>query len=136
MKQHSDGRNVWRILVISFVLVLAWSCATTRPQVQSIRDFKDIAGKWEGLMTSKEAGAGAAPFTMIIKEDGTSDVVELNNPRFVNLFATHRTWELVGGKLQSKDGLNDVMTLYEKGGKRMLVVESDRFLMSCEPAKK
>ncbi len=87
-------------------------------------------------MTSKEGGYGATPFTMIIKEDGTSDIVELNNPRFLDLFAKYRTWELVGGKLQSKDGLNDAMTLYEKGGKRILVVETNQVRLSCEPAKK
>ena len=29
MKQHPDGCTVWRIFVISFVVALTWSCATT-----------------------------------------------------------------------------------------------------------
>jgi len=131
MKQHLDVSMTWRILIIFFVVVLACAFATLLP-AQSIRDlkevpirdFKDVAGKWEGKLSS--SGGWDSPITLIINEDGTGDSFVpkdsvmfgiSDNGRFPN------ERKVVDGKLSNRDkitGDTGFITLFEGGGKRVL----------------
>jgi hypothetical protein len=141
MKQHLDGRMDWRIYVISFVVALAFACATL-PPAQPIRDFKDIAGKWEGTVSS--AALGSSPMVLIIREDGTGESIVPQESKFFPYSDQGRFYlkhELVEGKIRVKNntsGETGIRTLQEKGGKRVLVYRSDDGYTTAEvePAQK
>ena len=148
MKQYLDGRMDWRIFIISFVVALACAWATLAPAqpippAQPIRDFKDIAGKWEGTICST-AGLGCSPIVTIIREDGTGEsIVPLDSWLFPysDKGRFYLTQELVEGKIRVKNktsGETGIRTLHEKGGKRVLVYRSDdgNNRAEFEPAQK
>jgi hypothetical protein len=138
MKQHPDGCMDWRIYVISFVVTLACACATipALPPTQPMRDFKDLAGKWEGTISS--AGFGSSPIVMIIREDGTGETIVPESSGFFPYSDQGRfyfTQEWVEGKIRVKNntsGETGIRTLQEKGGKRVLVYRSDDGLTMAE----
>ncbi len=137
MKQHCDGRNVWRILVISFVLALAWSCATV-PPAKPIGDVKEIAGKWEGTAFFEYGVSG--PTTLTIYEGGGC---ESTWPRFA-YFAGPLLPEVArySGRGSLSEGKfrfgNSTYTLHERGGKRVLIYTEPNSTTSAvlEPAQK
>ena len=135
MKQHPDGFMDWRIFVISFVVALAFAWATLAlaqpiPPAQPIRDFKDIAGKWEGTICTT-TGLGCSPIVTIIREDGTGESIVPQSSAFFPYSDQGRylvTRELVEGKIRVKNktsGETGITTLHEGGGKRVLVYISD-----------
>jgi hypothetical protein len=144
MKQQCDGWIDWRILSIFFVAGLAFACATL-PSPQSIRDFKDIAGKWEATSTPRDArqsgklGGGEAESPnvikslkswVIIREDGNNETILADGKRF------SWTGQLIGGKCRAPDG---VFTFYHGGsGTRILDFRSDDGWVSMQykPASK
>jgi len=142
MKQHPDEFIDWRIFVISLVVALACACATL-PRPQSIRDLKDIVGKWEGTIVSTSMSI-SSPIVMIIREDGTRESIVPQGSAFWDLSDQGRflgTWELVGGKIRTiskTSGETAIITLYEGGGKRVLVYRSDNGYTRAEytPAQK
>lgn len=145
MKQHFDGCIDWRIFIISFVVTLACACATLPPlpPAQPIRDFKDIAGKWEGTVYSMRLSA-SSPVTVIIREDGTGDTIYPQGSPFFPYSDQGHSFvkrELVEGKIRSQNttiGETGIMTLHEGGGKRVLFYKSDngQTKLVCEPAQK
>jgi hypothetical protein len=148
MKQYLDGRMDWRIFIISFVVALACAWATLAPAqpippAQPIRDFKDIAGKWEGTICST-AGLGCSPIVTIIREDGTGESIVPQSSAFFPYSEQGRylvTRELVEGKIRIKNktsGETGIATLHEGGGKRVLVYISDNGITRAEykPAQK
>ena len=142
MKQHPDGCIDWRIFVISFVVALAFACAATLPPAQPIRDHKDIAGKWEGTIFSTTLGS--SPIVLIIREDGTRESIVPQASAFWPFSDQGRfigTWELVEGKIRTitkTTGDTGIFTLYEGGGKPVLVYKSDNGNTRAEykPAQK
>ncbi len=142
MKLHPVGCIDWRILVISFVVALAWACATLPPP-QPIGDFKQIAGTWEGTVCST-LGQVCSPIVTIYREDGTGEsIVPQDSPFFRygdqgHFFLTN---ELIEGKIRYKGkttGNSGITTLYEGGGKRVLIAISDDGKTKAEykPAQK
>ena len=142
MKNQYDGCVAWRIFVISFAVALVCACATL-PPAQPIRDFKDIAGKWEGTICST-AGLGCSPIVTIIREDGTGESIVPQSSAFFPYSEQGRylvTRELVEGKIRIKNktsGETGIATLHEGGGKRVLVYISDNGITRAEykPAQK
>jgi hypothetical protein len=109
-------------LLVSLVASSLMACATL-PPAQPARDVKNIAGKWEGSLTSR---SGNLPITLTIKEDGTweSIVPALSNPgpRFEGTVA------VADGKFRWKSitsGRTGTYTLHEGDGKRVLVTSAD-----------
>jgi polyhydroxybutyrate depolymerase len=117
--------------VITFVilaLLMFITIAQAEEKVIPIRDFKDIAGTWEG----KVDGPGwSTPMTCIYNEDGTGDcVVPEGSPVFAfsdkGRFPLKR--DLVEGKIRSKNlitGTASIVTLYEEEGNRLLKTLSE-----------
>jgi dienelactone hydrolase len=111
-------------------------------QDQSIRDFKDIAGKWEGKMESTDGWSTL--MMIVINEDGTGDnFVPEDSPVFAfsdkGRFSMER--KLVGGKIRSTNKTTgDIgwITLREGGGKRVLdyVSDSGKLKVRYEPVPK
>jgi hypothetical protein len=97
--------------------------AHAEEKVIPIRDFKDIAGTWEGKV---DAPTWSTPMTCIINEDGTGDnFVPEDSQIFAfsdkGRFPLKR--DLVDGKMRYKNlitGSTSIVTLYEDGGKRLL----------------
>jgi hypothetical protein len=141
MKQHLDVSMTWRILIIFFVVVLACAFATRLP-AQSIRDFKDVAGKWEGKLSSTDGWD--SPIAIIINEDGTGDTFVPQNGLIVGISDNGRfpnEWKVVDGKLSSRNkisGDTGFITLFEGGGKRVLeyISKNGALRGSYEPAPK
>ncbi len=134
MKQHCDGRNVWRILVISFVLALAWSCATA-PPFRPIGDIKEIVGKWEGTASFDYAMSG--PATLIIYESGAyeSNMFQYRIGSRQPDARSSGTGRLSEGKFDI--GGSQTYTLHEGGGKRVLIYAGPGDMrLALEPAKK
>ncbi|MEW6184812.1 MAG: hypothetical protein AB1585_03630 [Thermodesulfobacteriota bacterium] len=104
------------------------SATSSSPTNKPIRDFKEIAGKWEG----KVDGPGwSTKMTVIFNEDGTGDVfVPQDSSIFIfsekGRFPMER--KLVDGKIRTKNllsGSTGTNTLYEEGGKRFLKSQTD-----------
>jgi hypothetical protein len=113
------------------------SFATSPPSLQTqsmsaqaitIRDWKDVVGKWEGTM----GGLGWwTPITCIYNEDGTGDCFVPEDSQIFD-YSDKGHWpmkpELVDGKLRIKNlrsGGITIATLHEEGGKRLLKIISD-----------
>lgn len=128
MKKYTYRSNVWQILLIFFVVTLTCSCATL-PPAQPIRDFKEVAGKWEG--TSCTDGLGCSPVVTIFMEDGSGEtLVAQGSPHFKLSNKGHLpvTRELVDGKIRIThmiSGATGIVTIYEGEGKRLMVYKSD-----------
>ena len=144
MKNQYDGCVGWRIFVISFAVALVCACATL-PPAQPIRDFKDVAGKWEGTYYSRAGGRElVSPIGLIIREDGTGEsIVPLDSWLFPysDKGRFYLTQELVEGKIRVKNktsGETGIRTLHEGGGKRVLIYRADDGLTQAvlEPAQK
>jgi hypothetical protein len=134
MKQHPGGCIDWAIFLIFFVAVLTFACATL-PPAQSIRDLKDISGKWEttimpssiseiGLYGGTGYGAGMIQqlqLALLINEDGTYEWK--TSPGYSGL----GKGQLSAGKYQieSKYWISGICALYEGGGKRILDCRSN-----------
>lgn len=149
MKKHLGTRMIWRIFVISFVVASSCALATLLP-AQSIRDlkevpirdFKHVAGKWEGKLSSTDGWD--TPYAVIINEDGTGDgIVSQESPVFPysdnGRFPIER--KLVDGKISSRNkisGDTGIATLFEGGGKRVLEYMSNdgKIRASWEPTQK
>ena len=143
MKKRPGVCMDWTIFLISFLAVLAFACATL-PPARSIRDLKEIAGKWEGTYMAPDfataARLGGAPvnssgkvgvlhLTVIIKEDGNSETILPNGRRISS------KGELSEGKYRTETG---TYTLYAGSGKRLLDYRSDDGTLSMryEPVSK
>ena len=128
MKQHTGRSNSYRILIISFVVALTCSCATL-PPVQPVRDFKDVAGKWEGTVCT--GGLGCSPVVAILMEDGSGEsIVPQGSPHFQLSEKGHfpLMWELVDGKIRITNkisGSTGTSTVHEGEGKRLMLYKSD-----------
>jgi hypothetical protein len=149
MKQRLDASMIWRILVIFFLVTLVCAFATLLP-AQSIRDlkevpirdFKDVAGKWEGKLSSTDGWDSL--ITLIINEDGTGDSIVPQNSAIFSFSDNGRyplERKLVDGKIRSRNkisGDTGIVTLFEGGGKRVLDYMSDGGKMrgSYEPVPK
>ena len=130
MEHHCSERSVLRNFVISFVVALTFVFATSSLSQQAIpiRDFKDVAGAWEGKMESTDGWS--TPISMIISEDGTGDnIVPENSPIFEYTYKgrMHIKRKLVEGTIRatSEEGSGGITTLHEEGGERMLKYISD-----------
>ncbi len=142
MKQDLVNSLNWRIFLILFVGGLTFACATL-PSPRSIRDFKEIAGKWEATSSVKDAheankfggGESASPSGIkslkswvIIREDGNNETISADGKRL------SWTGQLVGGKCRAPDG---IFTLYQGGsGMRLLDYRSNDgwVIMQYRPA--
>ncbi len=134
MKSHSDRCVDWRIFLITFVVSLTFACATL-PPAQSIRDLKDISGKWEakvspssypedGLYGGTASSTGVIQplqLTLLINEDGTYKWNTSPGRSGVGM------GQLSEGKfrIQSRGWIVGVCTLHEGSGKRGLDCKSD-----------
>jgi hypothetical protein len=93
-----------------------------------IRDFKEIAGKWEGKL---DGPGWSSKMTVIFNNDGTGDnFVTEDSPIFIysekGRFPIER--KLMDGKIRTKNllsGGTGITTLHEEGGKRYLKSQSD-----------
>jgi hypothetical protein len=129
VKQHLRRSVGWRIYVIFFVVAFAFACATvpkekSMPPEQPIKDFRSIAGKWQGERTT--TAIGSTTITMIIKEDGTWEITIPLGSSEMPLSDRGRfygTGELSGGKYVTKETIRGDIgeyTLHEGEGKRVL----------------
>ena len=129
MEHHCSERIVLRNFVISFLVTLTFVFATSSlsQQAKPIRDFKDVAGAWEGKMES--ADGWSTPISMIIREDGTGDnIVPENSPIFeyTDKGRIHIKQELVEGTIRAKSSRGiGTTTLHEEEGGRMLKYIND-----------
>jgi hypothetical protein len=111
-------------LTTFFSTLYGQSSQTAKP----IREFKEVAGKWEGKM---EGPGWATPMTIIINDDGSGySLVPNDSPVFGfsenGRFPMER--KLDNGKIRSKNliaGSMSTVTLYEDGGKRFLKIQTD-----------
>jgi para-nitrobenzyl esterase len=93
-----------------------------------IRDFKEVAGKWEGKL---DGPGWSTPATLIINDDGTGDTIVPNDsPIFMFSDKGHFPMkrELIDEKIRSKNliaGTFSTVTLHEEGGKRFLKIRTD-----------
>lgn len=111
--------------------VVGWIELATAPlslQNKPIKDFKEVAGKWEGKMSSTDGWS--SPMAIIIAEDGSGySLVSHDSPVFIysdkGRFAVERT--LVDGKIRYRNSSGDTGTgtLHEEGGKRLLRIMTD-----------
>ncbi len=133
MKKQSLGRNIERILVISFVVAFICSCATAPTAQQGrdipLRDFRELAGKWEGTLCISKLGC--SPSVLTFMEDGSGEIIV---PRDSVLYAytTNGVWpiarKLVDGKIHitnKVNGATGLATVREVDGKRVMVYRSD-----------
>jgi len=108
--------------------VTGWIELATVSSVKPIRDFKDVAGTWEG----KYSGSGwSTPMKIVINDDGSGYV---SVPKDSVIFSGSdggripMKRELVDGKIRVKNliaGTMSTTTLHEEGGKRFLKAVSD-----------
>lgn len=111
--------------------IVGWIELATAPlslKAKPIKDFKDVAGKWEGQMFSTDGWS--SPMAIIIAEDGSGySLVPQDSPVFIysdnGRFAVERS--LVDGKIRYKNSSGDTGTgtLHEEGGKRLLKIITD-----------
>ncbi len=135
MKKHFDGHMGWRLLAIFPLIALTWSCATTSPSpsFQPIRDFKEVAGKWEGALCTEvleREVSGCYPVMMILMEDGSAEVIVPKNSgyfRYSNNGRVPMIQKLVGGKIHVTNqitGYTGITTMRVIEGNRVLFYES------------
>ena len=121
MNQHTAGTNDCRRLVISFVLALACSCATT-PSHEPIRAFKDVAGEWSGDACSTAGGTlVCVPVVITIMEDGSGYRIAINRREPIRC-------ALVDGEIRVTNqvtGATSTIWLSIVGGNRVLMYHSD-----------
>jgi hypothetical protein len=118
--QRGAGLAYWKIAV----LVVALAGCATLPPAQPARDLKTIAGKWEGMLTTRNGAQ--LPYTTTITEDGRTETIVpgLSNPgpRFVGRV------KVEGGKYRWKSettGRTGTYALHEGDGRRVLVGRAD-----------
>jgi hypothetical protein len=131
------------ILAFSFVALFVLACATL-PPAKPIRDFRDIAGKWEGTIETFYKGQTIiSPIVLITRKDGTGEsFVPKGSPHFPysDQGKFHFTQELIAGKIRianTRTGETGIRTLHEGGGKRVLIYKADDGLTRAvlEPAQ-
>jgi hypothetical protein len=113
------------ILALAAIALLVGVGCTSLPPAQSARDFKAIAGRWEGAVVLRNS-RHSLPAAITIQQDGRwlNFIPSLNKPgpRFVGTLA------IVDGKYRYKSettGGTGTYTLHEGEGKRVLTISSD-----------
>jgi len=142
-------QGLMRALLIVAPIVIVQTlagCESTPPVVQPnwvmtpISDFKNIAGKWQGMMVEHpHPPRGAGDWVRVaITEDGR---YQFSSYRGVGVFSGSGTMTLSDGKAYTKtDRGNSVSTLHTADGRRMLRVSAKttdgmEYSADLEPAK-
>ncbi|MEW6187558.1 MAG: hypothetical protein AB1585_17655 [Thermodesulfobacteriota bacterium] len=113
---------------VGWIELSAASTSSSTPAFKPIRDFKEIAGKWEGKL---DGPGWSTKMTVIFNNDGTGDsFVSQDSSIFMysekGRFPIER--KLVDGKIRTKNllsGGTGFTTLHEEGGKRFLKSQTD-----------
>lgn len=122
-------RSVCLVTLISLlaVVILISGCTTALPPLEPIKEFKDIAGTWEGSYTNDRTGR-VFPGTRTIRADGTISVMNTNGAS-----VDSGTLTLKDGKaVNSTDG---TYTLHQGGAERILLYTTPRGSGRFTPAK-
>lgn len=112
------------IKVLTWVVAAAMSVAcSSLPPAQPAKDFRQIAGKWEGRL---QVGSGSCPATLSVNPDGRWETIvpcmSAPGPRYVGSLA------IVGGQFRYKSettGQSGTFALHEGDGKRVLTTAAD-----------
>jgi hypothetical protein len=87
----------------------------------SVSTLKSVAGTWAGVLYTEPPSEQDDWATLTIYEDGSYDFVSV---RTIGILHAKGTLKLSGGKLRTEtERGSGVVTLYEKGGRRMLKLE-------------
>jgi len=111
-------------LVVAALALSACAGSGSVPQGAAqvpIRDFRQVAGKWDGNATGLTTGSDIQVFRLTIGEDGK---YQAGTAQMMGVYAGSGTLALQDGRLttQGEDG-TATYTLYESDGKRVLRLE-------------
>ncbi len=119
--------TVWILLML--VSVLQWGCESLRPSEEpnwtraSIGDVAEVAGRWEGLMTSAPAAHHLTGDDWVRATIGPDGAYEFASYRMIGVFSGKGTAALENGDLVSRTDRGRILcSLYVAGGRRMLRV--------------
>src|SRR5262245_8818591 len=97
------------IIVVHVVVACSTASKETRQwQPTAIADFKNVAGKWEGLLVRNPRTRDDDWVTFVISETGT---YEFASYRMIGVFAGKGKLVLTDGKLTAKSDKGGQMTL-------------------------
>ncbi len=123
MRRQVSYVNLFTVALLAVVILMS-GCTLSLPPIKPIKDFKEIAGTWEGFFIT---GKGRTIWgTTIIRADGT---LTKKGPRGI----INGTLKLTNdGKAVTKEG---TFTLHEGGGKRVLSFSTSSGSAQYKPAK-
>ena len=122
-------------------LPLVVACSSVAPketrqwQPTAVTDFKNVAGKWEGLLVRNPRTPDDDWVTLVIGDTGTYEFVSY---RLIGVFAGKGKLILTDGKLSAKSEKGGQMTLQlymDPGSERMLKADakdSEGFIYSAD----
>lgn len=111
-------------IVAPLLLSLAMaSCASTLPPAVKVQDFKTIAGKWQGTLTTPQT---SVEMVLTIKDNGSFENITSapigDNTRFEGILRL-REGQIIW--LSRTSGRSGTYTLHEGDGRRVLTGRTD-----------
>src|SRR5262245_41509696 len=113
-------------LTLAIFAAISFGCGTTHNQSQSkvvpITTFKQISGKWEGLSKRLPDMRDHAEVLVTINENGHFNFI---SDRGSGLLLGTGTLTILNGRAMGSSGSGSgTMTLHEKAGKAVLILEA------------